>query len=489
MNSSRIFLYSVVSFLFGVLFASYIPFARGIAYGTLVFLVGGLIFWMVRRDRRILVASIALGFFVFGVFRFSAVMGEPPELSVIVGTRVSIEGFVNEEPRIRAMQEVVFRAQKISGKEIIDPFLILITVRPYPRYAIGDALVMNGVVMRPENISEFDYSAYLAKDDIYAISRYPLIEKKDEVSISFMLAGKKKLAEFKNAFVQKIKILFPEPHASYLAGLLVGDRSGIPKELYEAFKRTGTAHVVALSGFNITIIISSLALVFNVFSVPFYLSGVLLSIFIILFSIMVGGEPSIVRAAFMGIIVVFARQNFRMYDSVRALLLAGTIMVFMNPKLLRFDIGFQLSFAATAGIIFFSPFFERKLLKINSPYIRTLLATTLSAQCAVFPLLLVYFGGVSLISPLANIMMLPTVPFAMLFGFIATSLGFISHALSFVVVPFAWIVLAYEIIIVSFFSALPFAYTEIPRFVQWVFLIFFVFLIGKLVYRSSYVKN
>ena len=489
MNSSRIFLYILSSFLFGVLFASYVSFARSIAYVALVFLVGGLIFWMARRDRKIFFASVALGFFAFGVFRFSAVISEPADLSAIIGTRVSIEGFVNEEPRIRAMQEIVFRAQKISEREVADPFLILVTVRPYPRYSIGDALLIRGVVVRPENISEFDYSAYLAKDNIYAVSRYPLIEKKDEANISFALAGKKKLVEFKSAFVEKIQILFPEPHASYLAGLLIGDRAGIPKELYEAFKRTGTAHVVALSGFNITIIISSLIFIFNILGIPFYLSGMLLSFFIILFSIMVGGEPSIVRAAFMGVMAIFARQNFRMYDAARALLFAAAVMAFMNPKLLRFDVGFQLSFAATAGIIFLSPLFERKLLKINSPYIRTLLATTLSAECAVYPLLLVYFGGVSLIAPFANIMMIPTVPFAMLFGFIAAVFGFISHALSFVIVPFAWILLEYEIAIVSFFSALPLAYSEVPRLAQWIFLIFFVVLIGKFMYRSSYAKK
>lgn len=458
---SQIFLCAVAAFLFGVFIASYIPVNLFAAHwfiicGALILFAG---FWFFRA--KFFLFAVAVIFTLTGVLRYVNFAGVPVELTEIFSERVIVSGVIAGEPKLKKAQEIVLEVRNINHRGIPEPFRALIFLRPYPRYELGDALSAEGKFEIPENYNDFDYRAYLEKDGIYAVSYYPDVKKISDDGIYSRLIVKKQLVNLKNIFIEKIKSIFPEPHAAYLAGILVGDRSGIPADIYDQFKRTGVAHVVALSGFNISIIAATLLFILEALAIPYVVSGALMTIAIIVFVLMVGGEPSIVRAAVMGIIAVVARQSFRAYDAGRALFAAAALMVFFNPKLLRFDIGFQLSFAATAGIIFLQPFIAERLAKIKWQFFRQLLATTLAAEIAVTPMLMFYFGGVSLVAPLVNVLIVPSIAAAMLFGFVTAILGFISTKLAFLVFPFAWALLAYNLWVVSRFADLNFAYAEV----------------------------
>ncbi len=487
MAVSRILPYALASFLFGVAAASFFSPIVGIGRFLSISAICVLIAALYLRRPRAVFFAIAFFCFALGVLRFGALSAVPPEIFSIADTHTTIAGFVADEPRVRNSQELTLSVTEINGAPV-KRFNVRITARPYPRFTIGDFLLVRGFIERPENTADFNLASYLEKDTIYAISSYPRIEKMDAHPAT-SLRIKSALLHVKTYFTDTIKSLFHEPHASYLAGLLVGDRAGIPRDLYDAFKATGTAHVVALSGFNISIIALTLLFLFQIVGLPYVLSGILLSVSIIVFSIMVGGEASIVRAAIMGIIAVMAGQNFRMYDSGRALLGAAFLMVFADPKLLRFDIGFQLSCAATAGIIFIAPLIERHLTAIRSAVFRASLSATLAAEAAVTPLLILHFGSASLIAPLANILILPTIPYAMLFGFIAGMIGMISPILSFIAVPFAWLLLTYEISIVSFLARVPFAYAELSFIGQAVFLMLYLYIGGRFIYKTIHAAN
>lgn len=267
----------------------------------------------------------------------------------------------------------------------------------------------------------------------------------------------KSLFELKSNFEKSINKTLPEPQASFLAGLTVGARRSLPEEFKEDLIKTGTIHLVALSGYNVTIIAQFVNLFFGTFlsrQISFWLA----IIFITLFALMTGASASIVRAAIMGILVLIARRESRLYNVRNALIFSGSLMVFQNPQILIWDIGFQLSFLATLGLIYFTPFFEKRLGKItNFLNIKESLIATLSAQSAVLPFLLFYFSRLSLISPLANIFILPFVPFSMLLGFLIGVSSFIFLPLAHLFALPAWLLLTYKIKIIEILASLPYS--------------------------------
>lgn len=247
---------------------------------------------------------------------------------------------------------------------------------------------------------------------------------------------------------QAIEKILPEPQASFLAGLLFGIEDNAPEDLLENFNITGTRHITALSGYNITIIASLImgALLWFGFwrKHAFYLA----IIAIILFILFVGAEASIVRAGIMGVLVLIAQQAGRVSSPKNLLALAGFLMVLKEPTALLDSVGLQLSFGATIGIIYFSKYFAK---------FPEVLRTTLSAQVAVAPIILFYFKQVSLISPIANLLILPIIPVTMLVGFIAILAGVIYTPLGVFLAWPAWLFLSYEIKIIELLAKLPFA--------------------------------
>ena len=174
---------------------------------------------------------------------------------------------------------------------------------------------------------------------------------------------------------------------------------------------------------------------------------------IILFVILTGASASVVRAAVMGLLLSFAHGYGRLYDQKNSIILAGAVMIYHNPLTLVFDIGFQLSFAAVLGLIYLYPWLESRSYKISKlGVIKELILMTLSAQIAVAPLLIYYFGNFSLISLPANILILPFIPAAMLAGFITGLVGIIYQPIGQFIGYIAWAITTYQIEVVRYFS-------------------------------------
>ncbi|MBI4114574.1 MAG: ComEC/Rec2 family competence protein [Candidatus Niyogibacteria bacterium] len=264
--------------------------------------------------------------------------------------------------------------------------------------------------------------------------------------------------------MKSIGDILPEPHASFLGGLTVGARRSMPQDLLDDFRKVGVIHIVVLSGYNVTIIARALAGFLGLF-LPWMASIFAGIIGIILFTILTGAAAPVVRASIMAIFIYTAHATGKVNRVIIALLIAGTFMLIQNPKILRFDPSFQLSFVATLGLIYLAPYFERKLQWLPKRFnIREAATATISAQIAVTPLILSMMGTFSVVALPVNMLVLLSVPYAMFFGFIAGVLGWISHIIAF---PFTWIaylLLEYELRIVDIFSSLPFAQISIPYF-------------------------
>lgn len=251
-------------------------------------------------------------------------------------------------------------------------------------------------------------------------------------------ALKSALIRLRLAFEDNIKKVLPHDKAVFLSGLTVGDITEISPDFKNQLKASGTTHLVALSGYNINVIIDNLG-----WLISFWPTVVL----IIIFVIMTGAQASLVRAAIMGIISLVARRSKRLYHHRNAITFAAFAMVLFDPKILVFDLGFQLSFLSLLGITYIKPFLEKLTHWKNE-----LVWPAIAAQLAVLPLILIKFGRFNPLSWLANILIIPAVPYTMALGFITGTVGFFSYHLSFLAAWFANILLTYEKIIISIFA-------------------------------------
>jgi len=454
----RIYLIFILSFAVGIFAGSFIGF--GIYLGLLFVLLGGvfLIFRFLNDESWLLKASIiflalGLGLIYFG-FRDAQSRSVIPLLEDRIGEQVVLRGIIVDEPDEREKYtRLIFKSE--------DGPRVLVYAQHYPQYKYGDKVEIKGKIRCPKDFSQdFSWEAYLAKDDIFFEMFYP--------EIGYLSSGngffiKEKLFFIKEKFLESISRHIPEPHVSLLGGLTVGARRSMPEKLQEDFRKTGIIHIVVLSGYNVTIVADAIIRIFGF--LPYFVGIGLGILGIIFFALMTGASATIVRASMMAILVILARSTGRVYQITLALFAAGFFMILHNPKILRFDSSFQLSFLATLALIYVVPIIEPKLKFLPKNFkLREFAAATIGTQIFVLPLLLYKMGLFSVVSVPVNLLILVFVPITMLFGFLTAMAGFFSSVLA---APISWItygLLEYQLKVVEVFSNIPFSSFTIPFF-------------------------
>jgi len=441
------------------------------------------------RQKILLIAIFTLSFAV-GVIRYEIKDLQPLDINLEnnIGNKVMISGVISDEPTRKDKQAILVVDFKsislgtssiaVSGKPACAGRGIVSTDL-YPEFKYGDLINISGKLEKPENFvntngtsttSSFDYVSYLGKDDIFY--------KVDFAKTQLISSGhgnviKSFLFDFKNSFISNLNKTISEPESSLLSGILIGAKSSMGKDTTEIFRKAGLSHIVALSGYNITVVANAITktLSFLPNTVGFF-GGI---IGIILFVIMSGASSTAVRAGLMALIIVLADITHRNYQVGRALIVAGLLMVIINPKILVFDISFQLSFLATIAIIYVSPVLKNKFSFITEKYnLRDTVSSTISAQILVLPLILYKMGMLSLVALPANILVVGFIPATMLFGFVTGMFGYIWFPLS---LPFAWIswlLLAYMINISKFFADLPFSTVNVSFFSFVIMIVYYI---------------
>lgn len=474
-------LYTVLAgFLCGVAIDSLIPLSFYLS--LLIFVLSLFVFILFRK---------VIVIFLCAVFVFSASIGilrnsyaiynfSDDSLEDFVGENVEIDGLIVDEPDIRENNtRLTFLPKRFAYAENFKK-KILITVAHDSLgddFSYGDSVLVSGTLELPENFEtdtgrEFDYVSYLAKDGIgYQMYR-------PEISLIAHGQGhfiKSILLFAKKSFIENLESAIPAPHSSLAGGILLGAKHSLGKELTNAFRQSGLIHVVVLSGYNVTIVADFIIKIFSF--LPKY-AGVAGGIFgIFAFALITGSGATVVRASVMACIALVGRSTGRTYDIMRALFLAACVMVFHNPFILLSDPSFQLSCMATFALVVCSPFFERYLWFLPERLgIRATIASTLATQVFLLPMLVYMTGMVSIVSLVTNILVLLVVPMAMAVSFLAGILGFVSNFFSVVVGYLAYLLLQYMLSVVEIFSALPFAYVNLPQVSVWlVFSFYFVF--------------
>jgi competence protein ComEC len=453
----RVFTIFAIAFLVGVLLASIVHFSFYRIYLSLIFLLLALLVSLainlLIKSRFVALPSFALFALVLGLGYFSFCETRHT-VSLPFGQTTQFEGRVIKRPFIDdKKQQVVIKSLEFDcGKEAI----ILVTLPRFPEYHFGESLKFSGQVEKPQNIGEFDYVGYLKRYHIFGVMKPERVIFVNENRGFFwdLAEGFYFIAE---RFEKTFAMILPEPHASLAAGILLGAKKNMPEDFAQNLQETGLTHIIALSGFNITILIALFAEFLASYLTKrqiFFLGLVFVSAFVF----MTGGQPSAIRAAIFAMLLLFGKTLGRRADQTNLMLLAALVMVLINPYILYFDTGFQLSFLAFAGLIYLSgPMlkFTEKFGKKMFSWLQKPLAETLSAQIAVFPILVFKFGTISLISPLANLAVVWVVQWTMLFCFIPGFLGAIYYPLGKLFSFLAWPFLQYIILVVNLFAGIP----------------------------------
>jgi competence protein ComEC len=442
--------------------------------------------FFVRRHRKpvILASLVLLTLFTAAAYAYSSLHRFDESTLQYYNDRgiVSIKGTVAEDPDIRdksthlklAASEIRLDGgwQEVKGT-------VLVFVPRYPAYNYGDVLLVTGELQTPPQLDDFDYSGYLAHQGIYATMLYPRIEVLDTGKGFKLLAW---VYSLRGYLAQNLAKVLPEPQASLAQGIVLGIRGNITESLKNDFARSGTAHLLAISGLHLSILAGVLlSMGIWLLGRRYYLYVWLALCAIWLYTLITGIHPPVLRGAIMASLFLFAELLGRQRSAMVALTLAAAVMAGVHPYILG-DAAFQLSFLAMAGLVFLFPVFRtlgRKVVKVAlgedgaavsvANAASDTLSATLGAIVAVWPVVAYYFGIISLVGPVATFFTLPALPGIIISGALAAVLGIVALPVAQAVGWLAWLFLSYMMLVVSGLAATSLSSAEVgsisPAFV------------------------
>lgn len=383
-----------------------------------------------RQHKAWLVALLFLVAFLGGLRYLSALPTLGPRHITTLADQgeVILEGHIVGEPRRSEDEQRItlqVEAAVVENRRTAYEGLALVVLPPYPAYAYGDRLAVRGKLSHPraaERPGEFDYRAYLAHRGIYVLMQQP--KEAHRLPGRQGLAPLAALLTFRNHCRATLLRLLPEPQAALAVGVILGIQSSIPDEVYRTFSVTGTSHILVVSGWNFTIvagILGTLAARLRLGRGATF--GLTLSVMWI-YAIFTGASAAVLRAAAMASLAALARAAERESEPWRLLFGACWLISLVNPHTL-WDLGFQLSALATASLFAYGgpigAWFSGHR-PFNRPFMAPIteaLVATFAAQVLTLPLILYHFGNLSLVAPLANILIVPVIPLAMALGVVA----------------------------------------------------------------------
>ncbi len=484
---AKVFLIVSLGFVVGVFGASFFyPNILNAFFIHLILLLAVIIFFVFYDQKNIILTSLAFLFFAFGflitqnkIDKINSFKNMPQKMDFLG------RGMIAMEPKTKDnRQELIFSSNS--------NYKILIQESAFKKYIYGEEINLKCQLEIPKNMtnSDFDYRSYLARQDIFYLCQKSDIEKTGRNLGNYFYGA---VVTIKNSFSAKIYSLIPSPEAGLLEGLIIGGSGNLSKEIQANFSRTGMTHIVAVSGYNITIVAEYLMFL-GLFLGLWRRQAFWFALFgVWVFILMTGFPSSAIRAGVMGTLLLYAMKNGRLANAGNAILFATSVMLFWNPLLLRYDVGFQLSFLATIGIVYFYPicneYISKKLEKYPPifSFIAEIFFMSLSAQLFVLPIILFNFKTLSIISSLSNILVLPILPITMLLGFLAVFISFIFQPLAILFSWLAYLPLHYEILTINYLASLKFSALEVSLSWQGV-LAWYIILISAIFYLKRKIK-
>jgi competence protein ComEC len=347
----------------------------------------------------------------------------------VLGPLVSVEGRLAEEPVRWAADRTRFLIDVDGLRDGLDlrPASGRLQVTLYGEAAPvgeGQRVALDLKLSRPrgfKNPGAFDYPAFLRREGILLVG-----SGRAESLVALTADDPPWPVRVKRWAVATIGAHLPGTSAALMAGLLLGEKTGLPPEAGEAFRRAGVYHILAVSGFNVALLASSVFFVLSTFGVPRRATAVAAGMALVAFALVVGGQASVLRATVMGLLLLGAMLLDRESQLMNALALAAIVLLAWRPGDLG-EPGFQLSFAATAGIVYLTPSITAWLSARGWPkWLATSTAVSLGAQAAVTPVMLAHFNQLSLIGVAANLVVVPLAAAGTTLGMLALLMELVS---------------------------------------------------------------
>jgi len=470
----------------------------GVGAGVLCLLILLLRRWPAQRNTVLFLLMLFLGAWRYHAHPLAA-CATPADLAYYAGdesgddrqvVRATVEGVVVGYPDVRDVRthyRVRAATVTIAGKPHPVRGDVLVQAPRFPAFAYGDRLRVTGQLQIPPTFDDFDYRAYLAQRGIHSLMQRATIElvARDQGARFWAI-----LYGVRARGAALLNRVLPEPAAALANGMLLGIESGIPPAVDAAFKMTGTTHVIVISGSNIAL-----------------LSGVLLALLgrllgrrratlptiagITLYVLLVGADAAALRAGLMGALYVIAVAMGRQSTAFVSLFTSALVMTLINPLTL-WDVGFQLSFMATLGLILFTPAIQARFERFLAARLATdqvrkamsllndALIVTLAAQITTLPVVVYYFGRLSLISLFTNFLILPAQPPIMMGGMATLVGGLIWAPVGRVLAIIPWLFLTYTTWVVKLTALAPLASVETGGWGRALAMLYYVILFGAL---------
>lgn len=386
-----------------------------------------------------LVPFIIMAGILCGLWRGSVLESELSIYRPAINHSVRLSGKVSDDPDVGKHGELLLRLNDITINWHAVPGKVWISTVGRGEIKRGDHITVTGKLN--EGFGSFVAVMYRARLD--AVQR----PQPGDVA-----------RQVRDWYADKIRMGIDEPQAGLGLGYLLGQRRALPPELSEALVITGLTHVVVASGYNLTILVRLARRLFE--KVSKYLSTLAAGTMIIGFMAVTGASPSMSRAGLVAGLSLAAWYYGRRFHPLVLLPFAAAVTVMIDPTYAWNDLGWQLSFAAFAGVMILAPLLQRYFFGDKAPStIRQILGETISASIVTLPILVGAFGQFSNVAILTNLLILPFVPLAMLLTFIAGIGGVLLPVISPVIGTPAQVVLTYMTEVIHFFAALPWAQT------------------------------
>ena len=390
---------------------------------------------------------------------------EPNQYSKYISVNINAEGTVSADPVTVEKNQQITLLPDGFGQQIRAQLYT-----PIPDIRKGDRVWIRGQLELPENFSDFDYVGYLQRWNVYAVLKKPrvIVLRRAKTSWRTPLLAIRK-------YVIKRSQAYPQSEGSLIVGMLIGQRQNIPKPVSDSFRITGLTHIVAVSGFNMTIIATACGVL--VWYIGRRATNITTLAIIFGFVVITGASAAVVRAGIMSTLMVVAQLFGRQYASGYSLLTVAAIMILHNPRIVMWDVGFQLSVAATYGVL--ASFQIKRPDSKPASFISEMMRPTLGAIAMTAPIIAWHFGTFSIIAPLANLVVLPLVPWIMLLG----ALSLLPLIGGVFVYP-AQMVTATVLKSAGFFAGLPYANVEVAL-PLWVLGIYYLAVFAVIHKRNS----
>lgn len=367
----------------------------------------------------------------------------------------------------------------VKGTIVVTVYENTFVKTKYPQTVVkaGDEVLLKGKLLEPpgkSNPGEFDYKNYLFLHNVYKTFRVTGYENVKVISNNNLSYFYQKIIFPCKIFaIENIDKYINGDGASYLKGLVTGERTDISPEMKDAFVNAGVMHLIAVSGLNVAYIIISVTLILSLFRIPVFPRTVITISLLIFYCIFTGSSPSIVRATIMGILILISLVIERKVNFYNTIGVSALLILIYDTKQL-FDPGFILSYSAVISMVFIYNLMDKLFLyKINEwnfswkKYLRiisVLFFTTLAAQLGTLPITADYFGKISIVSLLANVVVVPLANLSLAIGFFQIFSGIFSDYLSSVIAEANNILLPSQLFFIKWCASFKFAYIDIQNF-------------------------